>query len=30
MSFEPLPSITVPELTLCGQFYTSEDPVQAW
>ena len=30
MSFDPLPSINVPELDLRGQFYSSESPVQAW
>ena len=30
MSFDPLPSINVPEIELFGQFYTSQSPVQAW
>ena len=30
MSFEPLPTINVPEIELQGQFYTSNSPVQAW
>ncbi len=30
MSFDPLPTIDLPQLDLRGQFYTSSSPVQAW